>query len=190
MNFKRTTKLMLILTLTLNFLEAGIVLSSEPRLIKKYPIPGHGELELTVSNGWKSEIHRSQEFMPPTLIFSPKKGNDFQLLITVLWDAAGKQDFRSPDKLKAFVMKDGQKLLPKAIEKELTVQQMRGIHSIGYFYTLTDKAPNPGEFRYMTRGGLAVGNLLLNFTVLYRKENSPFFAEALSVLREAKQNEK
>jgi hypothetical protein len=65
---------------------------------------------------------------------------------------------------------------------------MRGVHNIGYFFSLTDKAPNPGEFRYMIRGGMAVGNLLLSTTILYRTEDSESVKDALSMLREAKQS--
>jgi hypothetical protein len=42
----------------------------------------------------------------------------------------------------------------------------------------------------MTRGGIAVGNLLLNATILYRVKDSESVKDALSMLREAKQNTK
>jgi len=42
----------------------------------------------------------------------------------------------------------------------------------------------------MTRGGIAVGNLLLNVTILYRVKDSQSVKEALSMLREARQSVK
>jgi len=42
----------------------------------------------------------------------------------------------------------------------------------------------------MTRGGMAVGNLLLNATILYHVEDSECVKEALPMLREAKQIKK
>jgi len=169
------------------FLVASSALAAGLKAIKKYPIPDHGVLELNVPTTWKGEVHKPQENMPPAIIFKPAKGNDFQVLITVLWDTAGEQDFNSPDKVRALVEKDGQNILPKAVEKKLVVQQMRGINNIGYLFSLTDKTPNPGEFRYMTRGGMAIGNLLLNVTILYRVEGSQSLKDALSMLRKARQ---
>ncbi len=182
--------LIFVMALIVTFLETSIVDAAGPKTIRKYPIPEHGTLELNVPTSWKGEVHKPQENMPPTIIFKPALGNDFEVFITVLWGKAGEPDFNSPAKVRTLVENDGQKILPKSVENRLVVQQVRGINNIGYFFSLTDKAPNPGEFRYMTRGGMAVGNLLLNVTILYRVKDSPPLREALSMLREARQSVK
>ena len=187
---RKKANLILGMVLSITFLITSIALAAGPRAIRKYPISDHGVLELNVPNSWKGDIHKPQKDVPPTIIFSPKKGNDFQVLITVLWDKIGEQGFNSQDKIRTYVQEDGQKILPKAVETKLLVQQMRGVNNTGYFFSLTDKAPNPGEFRYMTRGGMAVGNLLLNVTILYRVKDAESVKDALSMIREAKQSAK
>jgi hypothetical protein len=172
------------------WLGTRMVSAEGPKSVRKYPIPDHGILELNVLPSWKDNIHKPQKDLFPTIIFTPAKGNDFQVLITVIWSKTGEQDFNSPVKIRTLVEQDGQNILTKAVETKLVVQQMRGVNNIGYFFSLTDKAPNPGEFRYMTRGGIAVGNLLLNATILYRVKDSESVKDALSMLREAKQNTK
>jgi len=179
--------LIFVMALVVTFLGTNFVTAAGPKVIKKYPIPDHGVLELNVPTSWKGEVHKPQENMPPTIIFKPALGNDFQVFVTALWATAGEQDFNSPAKVRTLVENDGQKILPKSAEKRLVVQQIRGINNTGYFFSLTDKAPNPGEFRYITRGGMAVGNLLLNATILYRVKDSPSLKDALSMLREARQ---
>ena len=183
-------KLIFVMTLIMAWLGTRMVSAEGPKSVRKYPIPDHGILELNVLPSWKDNIHKPQKDMFPTIIFIPAKGNDFQVLITVIWSKTGEQDFNSPVKIRTLVEQDGQNILPKAVETNLVVQQMRGVNSIGYFFSLTDKAPNPGEFRYMTRGGIAVGNLLLNATILYRVKDSESVKDALSMLREAKQSTK
>jgi len=42
----------------------------------------------------------------------------------------------------------------------------------------------------MIRGGIGVGNLLLNFSILHRVKDSESVKDALSMLREAKQSPK
>jgi hypothetical protein len=183
-------KLIFVMTLIMAWLGTRMVSAEGPKSVRKYPIPDHGILELNVPPSWKDNIHKPQKDLFPTIIFIPAKGNDFQVLITVIWSKTGEQDFNSPVKIRTLVEQDGQNILPKAAETNLVVQQMRGVNSIGYFFSLTDKAPNPGEFRYMTRGGMAVGNLLLNATILYSVKDSESVIDALSMLREAKQNTK
>jgi hypothetical protein len=178
------------MALVVTFLGTNFVTAAGPKVIKKYQIPDHGVLELNVPTSWKGELHKPQENMPPTIIFKPALGNNFEILITVLWDTAGEKDFNSPARVRTLVENDGQKILPKSVENRLVMQQIRGINNIGYFFSLTDKAPNPGEFRYITRGGIAVGNLLLNVTILYRVKDSPSVRDALSMLREARQSAK
>lgn len=191
MNIERKKiNLILGMVLSITFLMTSIALAGGPKAVKKYPIPDHGVLELNVPTSWKGEVHKPQENMPPTIIFKPAVAKDFEVLITVLWDTAGEQDFNNPAKVRTLVENDGQKILPRSVENRLVVQQIRGIHNIGYFFSLTDKAPNPGEFRYITRGGIAVGNLLLNVTILYRVKDSPPVKDVLSMLREARQNAK
>jgi hypothetical protein len=172
------------------FIGTGNLLAAEQKAIKKYPVPEHGALELNVPTSWKGKVHKPQENMPPTIIFNPAKGNDFQVMISVLWGKTGDQDFNSQEKVRTFVEKDGQKLLPSAAESNLVLQEIKGVNNTGYYFSVTDKAPNPGEYRYMTRGAIGVGNLFLNFSIFHRVKDSQAVRDALSVLREAKQSSK
>jgi hypothetical protein len=169
-------------------LGTGNLLAGEQKTIKKYPIPEHGTLELNVPTSWKVKVHKSQENMPPTIIFDPAKGNDFQVMITVRSGKTGEQGFNSQEGVRTLMEKDGQKLLPNVVETKIELQEIRGADHTGYYFTVTDKAPNPGEYRYMTHGAIGVGNLLLSATILHRVKESESVKDALSALREAKQS--
>ncbi len=168
----------------------GVGSAAEQKAIREYPIPEHGTLELKVPTSWKGKVHKPQENMPPTIIFDPAKGNDFQVMITVMWGKTGDQDFNGQQKVRTFVEKHGHQFLPNAAEAKIVLQEMKGVNNTGYYFSITDKAPNPGEYRYMTRGSIGVGNLLLNFTILHRVKDSQAVRDALSLLREAKQSPK
>ena len=187
---RKIVNLASVLTLFVILLMASIVLAAGQKTIKKYPIPEHGMLELNVPTPWKDKMHKPQENMPPTIIFNPAKGDDFQVMISVLWGKTGDQDFNSQEKVRTFVEKDGQKLLPSATESNLVLEELIGVNHTGYYFSVTDKAPNPGEYRYMTRGAIGVGNLFLNFSIFHRVKDSQAVRDALSVLREAKQTSK
>ncbi len=172
------------------YLGAGNLLAAEQKAIKKYPIPEHGTLELKVPASWKGEVHKPQSNMPPTMMFNPSKGNDFQVIITVLWGKTGEQGFNRQERVRTLVEKDGEKLLPNVVETKIELQEIRSADHTGYYFTVTDKAPDPGEYRYMTQGAIGVGNLLLKTKILHRVKASESVREALVALREAKQNAK
>jgi hypothetical protein len=184
---KKELKLIFVMVLIVTFLGTCIVYGAGQKAIRKYPIPGHGTLELNVPTSWKVEVHKPQESMPPTLIFKPASGDDFQVLVTVLWSNKGEPDFNSQIRVRTLVEKDGQKLLPKTVETKIELKEIKGVSHIGYYFSITDKAPNPGEYRYMNRGVIGVGNLLLNATILHRVKESESVKDALSLLREARQ---
>ena len=187
---RKLVNLIFVVTLLVIFLISSIGSAAGQKAIRKYPIPEQGTLELNVPTPWKDEVHKPRENMPPTIIFNPAKGNDFQVMISVLWAKTGDQDFNSQDKVRIFVEKDGQKLLPNTAEGKIVMQEIKGVSRSGYYYSVTDKAPNPGEYRYMTRGAIGVGSLFLNFTILHRVRDSQAVRDALSILGEAKQSSK
>ena len=187
---RKLIRLIFVMTLLATLLVASIGSAAEQKAIRKYPIPDHGTLELNVPTSWKGNMHKPQKNMPPTIIFDPAKGNDFQVTIRVIWGKTGDQDINNQQKVRTFVEKDGQKLLPNTAEGKIVLQEIKGVSHRGYYFSVTDKAPNPGEYRYMTRGAIGVGNLLLNFTILHRVKDSQAARDALSILREAKQSPK
>lgn len=191
MNIERKKiNLILAMVLSITFLVASVAFAGGLKAVKKYPIPDHGVLELNVPTSWKGEVHKPQENMPPTIIFKPASGDDFQVLVTALWSKKEEPDFNSQDKVRTLVEKDSQKLLPNTVEAKIVLQEIKGVNNTGYYFSVTDKAPNPGEYRYMTRGAIGVGNLLLNTTILHRIKESGSVKDALSMLREARQSAK
>ena len=187
---RKKSNFILGMVLSLTFLVASIALAGGPKTIKNYPIPEHGTLELNIPTTWKGEVHKPQGNMSPTILFKPASGDDFQILVTVMWSKKGESGFNSQDKVRALIEKDGQKLLTKTVETKIVLQEIKGVNNTGYCFFVTDKAPNPGEYRYITRGAIGVGNLLLNATILHRVKESESVKEALSMLREAKQSAK
>lgn len=152
--------------------------------VRAYDLPGHGKLELAVPKNWKEEVRRPAG-LPPTITFTPPRGNEFHVQITALWSPQGDPGFNTPEKVRALVEQSGRGALPQARERTLVVQTLQGGTAsvpLGYFYTLTDKAPGPDEYPFMTQGAVAVGELLLTFTVLQRQTHGPEPRRTLDML--------
>jgi hypothetical protein len=163
------------------------LLAADQKTVRRYPISGQGTLELTVPATWQDKVHSQQEKMPPTLIFKPASGSDFEITLIVSWGKKGDKGFNSPDTIRAALQAESKKLLQKIKEPAIALQELKGTNTTGYFFSVTDNAPEPGEYRYMTRASIGVGTLLLNATILHRVKESETVKDALSMLREAKQ---
>jgi len=104
---------------------------------------------------------------------------------TTLKIAAGKLNpaLVHPRKLRGVVEKIGRKFLPLAAEKALTIKPLKGPQVEGFYYTLTDKTPNPGEYHYMTQGAINLdGQILLLFTYLHHQNDSKRMKKVFSAL--------
>lgn len=167
---------------------ASILSAEEPRTEREYPIPGHGLFKLNVPSSWLDNLHQPPNDLPPTITFTPSSGTSFKILITVLWSPLDKADYNNMQNIKVLMQQRGEELLSTAVESELTLQEMHGKHVAGYFFSLTDKAPKAGEYKYVTQGALGLGKLLLSFTILTNKKDSEVVNEALAMLHNAKQH--
>lgn len=150
---------------------------------RRYGLPGHGSITLDVPESWQDAIRHPPRNLPPTFVFSPPAGNGFSILFTPIWPPAGKAPSNSPEKIRAMQEQLGGKLLAGSVEKELAVKELRGPSAAGCYYSLTDRAPKPGEWTYMTQGAVGVVDLLAGFTILTNAKNSPDEKAALDMFR-------
>ena len=75
--------------------------------------------------------------------------------VTPMWNPGRDGDFNSSERILKILQDGGTKLLPEAVEKELKLQEIKGKTGLGYYFSITDKAPGikAGEYKYMTQGG-------------------------------------
>jgi hypothetical protein len=141
---------------------------------------------LEVPEKWLDEIQRPKDF-PPTIILKPEKLPAMAIHVTPMWNPGPEKDFNSPERILKILEDGGTSLLPDAVEKELKFQELKGKTGLGYYFSLTDKAPSikAGEFKYMIQGGIPVGNLLVMFTILYNAKDSVDVPIAQEILASA-----
>jgi hypothetical protein len=156
--------------------------------VRRFPVLGFGTLEFSVPPSWRdSEVGPSPAGMPPTILLQPGSGSDFKVLITPI--PARNRSFSNPDALRRAVELKGRLALRTAVEDKIVLQEVRGPAAVGYFYSLTDKAPKPGEYEFMTQGLTSVGDLLLSITILSHTKDSQSVRDALSMFRGSRQTD-
>jgi hypothetical protein len=58
---------------------------------------------------------------------------------------------------------------PQSVEKKADLKPLKGTQAEGFYFTVTDPAPRPGDFLYMRQGAVATGAAFVTFTVLFNK---------------------
>jgi hypothetical protein len=150
---------------------------------KRYEVPERGFLQLSVPAGWTDKYENTSQ--PPLISFRPGQGQPFLVSLTPAWPTdAGKPAASNEDLRKSVVdLADGIRLF--AIEKDIKVIEFAGRTGPGFYFFATDAAPAPGEFKFMNRGMLKVGDLTVTFTILTNEGQDAVVRAALEMLKGA-----
>jgi hypothetical protein len=154
--------------------------------VRRYPLPGHGGLEIKVPASWKdhvSENDKPEMNLPPVITFRAK---GIEMDVSPLWGTRGMVN-NSQTKIVKMLERDGGSLLSRTLEKNLDLREVTGDFCRGYYFSLTSRDPKPGGFRYLTRAGLAVGDLLVNVSIQSNDKDSDDVREATASLRTMRQ---
>lgn len=159
-------------------------IAGESFLVRSYSIPDHGKILLKTPIKWKSSFSQPAGGLPPTITIAPVDKNIF-IRATTFWNVKNVPDFNSPEALKKMAYLVGNRLLPRTIESKIELIDINGSKNKGYYYTITDKNPKPGEYTYMSQGYIAVNDLVLAFTILSHEKMSDNIETAIIMLKEA-----
>jgi hypothetical protein len=156
---------------------------------RSYQLPGHGHFQILVPESWQEEVNKPGSGLPPTILFSPKSGEEFKVFITPIYAARPDIDMPKPETIRSIVEKAAQNAEIIAVEKTVPVMELKGPAVTGYYFSATDQAPAEGEYKHLTQGMCRVGDLAPTFTILTNDDTGKVVAESLSVLKSARQVE-
>ena len=164
---------------------AGGMLAQQSSTGQVYIVPNHGSLRLSVPGSWTVESTAMADPASMFLHIAPAKGKDFDAQLTVVWLNPANLGKTTPESIKANTERTGNGVLLQAVEKTLTLQELRGTQSVGTYYSLTDRKPAPGEFKGITQGSFLTGELLSASTILSDNPGSPEVRQLLKMFSEA-----
>lgn len=150
-----------------------------------YQLPNHGNLQLQVPSSWRDQLRQPPNQLPPTITLNTRGDNIIQVLITPIW--AFREDIVLPSgqALKQRVEETIKEVSAQAVEKSIATREIKGKQGGGYYYFATDKAPQPGEYKYLTQGMIRIGELLATFTILSNDGAEKDVERALKVISSA-----
>ena len=72
---------------------------------------------------------------------------------------------------------------PRSVEGSLSLQDFQGSSGHGFYFRATDKAPPPGEWKYLTQGMVRTGPIALTFSILTNDGGEATEKAALEMIR-------
>jgi hypothetical protein len=152
---------------------------------RRYPLPERGYLQVQAPASWKDERRQPSEPVPPTILFGPGRGTSFAVLLTPIWRPRPDVPLPAKAELRQRVERAAESIRPQAVEKRIDVVEFQGSSGPGFYFSATDKAPKPGEYKFMTQGILSVAELLVTFTILTNDGRDAIVRDALEMLKSA-----
>ncbi len=147
-----------------------------------FQLPGFGSLAIPTSESWIAVQQENTELLPTFGLRETAAGQDRLIVSVVPLDADGTP---SVEQLRAELEQAFEQMKGQVREEQPELCQINTISGHGYFFTVTDRAPKPGEFLFMTSGLIATGSVLLTFTILTNPQEQILFARALATVRSA-----
>lgn len=154
---------------------------------QSFVMPGHGTLLLNVPDGWKSDLKQPPGGLPPTIGFGGQSGGSFIVLVTAVWGSSPGSAAPDDAKIKATVVSAAKSAESQSVEGSLALQSLGGASGRGYYFRATDRAPKPGEWKYLTQGMIRTGGIALTFTILTNDAQAAIELAALEMIRLAVQ---
>jgi hypothetical protein len=151
---------------------------------RTYNLPNKQSITFNVPSNWRDDIQSPSPNLPPTIHFtaSSLEGENFDILITVLWKAPkANLDFATLIETKAVVQQSLDHIASDVVEKNVQLKSI-GNPIMGYYFSVTDKAPKPGEYEYLSQGAVRKDNIECVFTILTHTSDSIVVVQALTML--------
>jgi hypothetical protein len=151
-----------------------------------YPLQNHTGLVLPVPDGWNEEIKSARADVPTSLFFTPESGPSFAVAVTPIVTMKDGSNIPSAEAIRGLVSASAQRLAPRAVEKQLAIKELIGPSCRGYYFFATDRAPAPGEWKYLTQGIARVGGIDVAFDILTNDGQEAVARAALEMIRHAR----
>jgi hypothetical protein len=148
-------------------------------------LPGGAELWLTIPATWNQKFESPDKNTPPSVWLTARQGPTFNVLITPLTGTPVSAAITDENKLRAIVTSAARSALSQSVEMTIPVHDLTGPEAHGFYFFATDRAPKPGEWKYLTQGMINIDGAPFAFTILTNDGQEAIAKAALDLIRSA-----
>jgi hypothetical protein len=170
---------------TLVFLAISWPLSVLAASSSHIALPGGGELWLAIPVTWNQRFESPDKNTPPSVWLTARQGPTFNVLMTPLTGTPMAAAMLDDNKLRAIVTSAARSALSQSVEMTIPVRDLTGPEAHGFYYSATDRAPKPDEWKYLTQGMVNIDGAPFAFTILTNDGQEGIAKAALDLIRNA-----
>ena len=148
-------------------------------------LPSGDELWLAIPEAWNQKFEAPDKNTPPSVWLTQRQGPTFNIFLTPLSGSAMGAAITDQNKLKSVVTAISRDALAQSVEMSLTVHELTGSNVHGAYFSATDKAPKPNEWKYLTQGMVDIDGVPFAFTILTNDGQEAIAKTALELIRTA-----
>jgi hypothetical protein len=164
---------------------AVVILCAADASTRKFALAQHGSLQMKVPAAWAHETREPPGGVPPTIVLRPRSGSVFEILVTPIWRARPDIPEATKETIRQSVERAADDAKSDAVEQTIAIRELAGASGPGFYFSATDKAPKPGEYKYLTQGIVKVRDLTVTFTILTNDGQQQVATDALDMVRSA-----
>ncbi len=147
-------------------------------------LPDHGALHLKLPDNWQERIQRQEDPKEAPLIeITPEKGAAFRIVISPVWPTSPQDKLPDAEAIRSLMQTGAKAARAEAVEKEIKVEDVRGMQALGSYFSATDKDPAPGDFLNLTQGLVRVNDICVSFRVFSNGPRAVVLEPALKMIR-------
>jgi len=174
----------LLSTILLSFVAATAY--SQEQLETHFAISEGGTLTLMVPKPLGNYTNFSSADGKSSLIFGPSPSPPFLINIYTVIPAGVSDSNFMRNALRRHVEDDATKYAVSAVEPDVQIREFDGPYVSGYSFSLTDRAPKPDEYKYLTEVMLRSGRLVMTGYVFTNDGASDVVDDAIEMLKNAR----
>lgn len=145
---------------------------------RTYTMPNGEAVRLSVPKEWVEAVTNSTSKPVVTVRFTPERSSEFIVMIT----------FGPPEgtnNLRAKIEEAADGAIKSSGRSRIEIKELKSTDVRGYYFSVADKSPKPGEWKYLTQGIVRVGNVIGAFTILSDDKNHRGEENGLAVVQSA-----
>ena len=150
--------------------------------VQTFLLPNQGKLHLPVPASWRSKLEQPPGNLPPTIALTPGAGSGFKVLVTTVWPVARGAMPPVREQVRKTVEQAAEEARQQSVEQQITLKDLKGPSAAGFYFSTTDRAPKPDEYKHLTQGAFVVGDLLVMFTALAKDGSQGALSDAVSAM--------
>jgi hypothetical protein len=137
--------------------------AAAPEVSTKTLDVGGSSVVVDWASGW--EVDSANAGLPASS--AAFHASDATKMRTLLTTGPVKDEISTDEGIKKIVSEMAAQLESQSVEKKVEVQRIAAKTANGYYVCATDRAPKPGEYKYLCQGLIRLGETPFVFTILY-----------------------